>query len=229
VVERDLRALDRLLALGLLGPVPELLGLTPGRRVVFLTAQNVALLEDHGDIHLKPSPPRWCAALLRVLARGDASKAEIVTALWGLRSYRPERHDPLIRTTIHRLRTFLAPYADWVFVTENGYGCKVPLHFVGAADSDLDAPLIEGEAPEVDVEGTSSTIAASHRPTVDDTPEQRVLAKLLETEQRASVRDLARSLGLSDSTVLRALRVLLRKRRVVRTGCARATRYATRR
>jgi hypothetical protein len=230
VVDHDLRAVDRLLALGLLGPVPELLGLTPARRVVFLTTQNVALLEDHGDIHLKPSPPRWCAALLRVLASGDASKAAIVTALWGLRSYRPERHDPLIRTTIHRLRAFLAPHADWVFVTENGYGCKVPLHFVGAVESELDAPLVEGEAPEVDVDSMSTPLAtAGHRTTIDDTPEQRVLAKLLETEQRLGIRDIAPSLGLSESTVLRALRVLLRKKRVVRTGCARATRYAARR
>jgi IclR helix-turn-helix domain len=231
VVQRDARVLHRLLALGLLGPVPELLGLSPAKRIVFLATENAALLEDHGDLHLKPSPPRWCAALLRVLASGNASKEAIVAALWGLRAYRPDRHDPLVRTTIHRLRTFLAPYGDWVVVTENGYGCKVPLHFVGAVDADLEAPLVEGEAPDIDGPSALLTSPASRRDdgAIAETPEQRVLEKLLHTEQRVGIRDLARAIGLSESTVLRALRVLVRKGRVVRTGCARATKYAARR
>ncbi|MBX3258363.1 MAG: hypothetical protein KIS78_02245 [Labilithrix sp.] len=226
VVARDLRILPRLLGLGLLGPVPELLGLTPGRRIIVLTTENAVLLEDHGDLRLEPAPPRWCAALLRVLASGDASKEAIVFALWGLRTYRPERHDPLIRTTIHRLRAFLAPYGRWVTVTESGYGCSVPVHFVGAAESvDLEAPLVEGEAPDVEV----ASPALKPRTDVAETPEERVLEKLLQLERRVGVRDLSRSLGLSESTVLRALRELLRKKRVVRTGCARATRYQARR
>jgi hypothetical protein len=226
VVVRDARVLHRLLALGLLGPVPELIGLSPGKRIVLLLTEDVALLEDNGDLHLKPTPPRWCAALLRVLATGDASKEAIVASLWGLRSYRPDRHDPLIRTTIHRLRTFLAPYGHWISVTENGYGCSVPVHFVGAPESvDLDTPLLEGEAPDVDV---SVPAGATPRATVAETPEQRVLEKLLQGE-RIGVRALSRSLGLSESTVLRALRVLLEKKRVVRMGHARATRYEARR
>jgi hypothetical protein len=234
VVSRDQRALQRLLGLGLLGPVPELLGLIPGKRIIFLTTENAALLEEHGNLHLKPSPPRWCAALLRVLAHGPASKETIVTSLWGLRAYRPERHDPLVRTTIHRLRAFLAPYGDWVFVDDaRAYGCRVPLHFVGVAESeDLDAPLVEGEAPDVDVDTNIESAAeptVRHRAHVDETPEQRVLIKLTQTDERLGIRDIARSLGLSESTVLRALRVLLRKKRVIRTGCARATRYAARR
>lgn len=226
VVARDTAALHRLLSLGLLGPVPELIGLAPGKRILLLLTEDAVLLEDKGDLQLKPTPPRWCAALLRVLASGDASKEAIVSALWGLRTYRPERHDPLIRTTIHRLRAFLAPYGHWVTVTEKGYACGVPVHFVGAAESvDLETPLVEGEAPDVEI----AMPAIAQRTNLAETPEERVLEKLLQLEQRIGVRDLSRSLGLSESTVLRALRVLLRKKRVVRTGCARATRYQARR
>ncbi|MBX3210087.1 MAG: hypothetical protein KF764_33965 [Labilithrix sp.] len=227
VVARDPRVLPRLLALGLLGPVPELLELTPGRRVIVLTAENAVLLEDRGDLRLEPAPPRWCAALLRVLARGEASKEEIVAALWGLRAYRPERHDPLIRTTIHRLRAFLAPHKDWIHVTDSGYGCSVPVHFVGAAETiDLDAPLAEGEAPDA-APAAAPTVAERSR--LADKPVERVLEKLLERDERAGVADLSSSLGLSESTVLRALRVLVAKKRVVRTGHARSTRYWARR
>ncbi|AKU94888.1 hypothetical protein AKJ09_01552 [Labilithrix luteola] len=120
VVSRDVRVLQRLLGLGLLGPVPELLGLTPAKRIIFLTTENAALLEDNGNLHFKPSPPRWCATLLRVLSHGPVSKERIVASLWGLRAYRPERHDPLVRTTIHRLRAFLAPHGDWAFVDDTG-------------------------------------------------------------------------------------------------------------
>lgn len=236
IVAREERVLQRLLTLGLFGAVPELLGLTPGRRIIFLTTENAALLEDNGDLHFKPSPPRWCATLLRVLAGGPISKERIVAALWGLRAYRPERHDPLVRTTIHRLRAFLAPHGDWAFVDETGaYGCRVPLHFVGMSEStDLDAPLAFGEVPYVNVSGPPEHVAetaSSKGDRDEETPEQRVLAKLTEAHEgeRLGIRDLARSLGLSESTVLRALRALLRKKRIVRTGCARATRYAARR
>jgi DNA-binding IclR family transcriptional regulator len=54
-----------------------------------------------------------------------------------------------------------------------------------------------------------------------------VYHRLREVEQ-ASIPQLARSLELSQSTVLRALRTLVAERRVERLGCARATRYRLR-
>jgi DeoR/GlpR family transcriptional regulator of sugar metabolism len=54
--------------------------------------------------------------------------------------------------------------------------------------------------------------------------EDVVLERLSELEQ-ATVTELAHSLDASVSTVLRALRQLVKERRVVRFGKARATRY----
>src|SRR5262249_48730768 len=123
-------------------------------------------------------------------------------------------------------RAFLAPYGHWVTVTDSGYGCSVPVHFVGAAESvDLETPLVEGEAPEIEAASAATTERARPAGTADE----RGLEKLLHADQPVGVRDLSRSLGLSESTVLRALRVLVRKKRVIRTGCARATRYQARR
>jgi len=224
VVARDERVLHRLLSFGLLGAVPELLGLVPGRRIIILPAEDAVFLEDEGDMLLRPSPPRWCPALLRLLATGDVSKEVIVAKLWGLRTYRPERHDPLIRTTIHRLRAFLKPRGDWVRVTEHGYGTAVPVVSIGTDDeadpTDIEIPLPEEEAP-IEVTPRRAPRAIS----VPETTNDRFHSKL-EQLGRASVGELASALGVSESTALRALRELVAAKRVVRSGYARATRYS---
>ncbi|MES1187345.1 MAG: helix-turn-helix domain-containing protein [Myxococcales bacterium] len=223
-VRREEAMLPRLLALGLLGAIPELLGLTPGRRILILVAENALILEDFGDVTLRANPPRWCPALLRSLGSGDVPKEQLVTQLWGLRSYKPERHDPLIRTAIHRLRAFLEPHGDWIRVTPNGYGSSVPVVFVGAGEAEvaeLQLAAAEDELSsfqEVPVRPPTPTpmLAAGRAERICD---------FLSVQPMASVQLIARSLGVSTSTALRELRSLLRSRRIVKTGFARATRY----
>ena len=171
--ERHAGVLPRLLALGVLGPIAEVLSLEPGRRVILITTENAVVIEDHGDVWSRSSPPRWLAPLLRALARDGASKETIVAEIWGLKRYHPERHDSLVRTTIHRLRTFLEPRGEWIVITPTGYALLF-----------------------------SSTMirSTSH----------------------------ARQLGLSESTALRALRRLVRQKKILRRGAARATTYRVR-
>lgn len=222
VTRRDERALPRLLALGLLGPVPELLGLPPGRSVVLLPSEGAVLIQDHGDLWLRPAPPRWAPPLLRLLAGAGASKEALVAGLWGLRRYVPVRHDPLVRTTIHRLRGFLDPRGEWVTVTAQGYGLSVPVHVIGGIEpaEPLEAPL-----PEEDPLGEPPPRASAARDT--DGHDRRMLDHLARVGE-ASVPDLARALGLSESTALRAARRLCAAGRIERAGAARATRYRLR-
>ena len=227
VVHRDHTALSRIVSLGLLGAVPELLGLTPARRMILIPSEDLLLLEDHGDVIVRHRPPRWCPVLLRILASGDSSKERIVAGLWGLRAYHPELHDPPVRTTIHRLRTFLQPYANWIEVSDAGYRTTVPVHLVSGPEVQATeaAPLWEeGEVPTLEPRRES---LAPRSATVDLGPKQLVYRRLDELEQ-ASVPELARSLELSRSTVLRALRSLVEERRVESLGFARATRYRLR-
>ncbi|MGE3459732.1 MAG: helix-turn-helix domain-containing protein, partial [Kofleriaceae bacterium] len=228
VAQRDLSALSRIVSLGLLGVIPELLGLTPGRRIILIPSEDLLLLEDRGDIVVRHRPPRWCPALLRVLASGDATKERIVAGLWGLRAYHPELHDPPVRTTIHRLRSFLAPHSSWIEASEGGYRVTVPVHLVAApeqASLAVDLPLWdEGHVPSLEPHHYGPN-EPSQPPRADVT--HRVLRRLEELES-ARVPDLARSLELSPSTVLRALRTLVAERRVERFGFARATRYRPR-
>ncbi len=223
VAQCDHAALSRIVSVGLHGAIPELLGLTPGRRIIVIPAEDLLLLEDHGNIVVRERPPRWCPLLLGILASGDASKERIVAGLWGLRAYHPERHDPPVRTTVHRLRAFLAPYGDWIEVAGGGYRTTVPVHLVsGGEPLGEPAPLWdEGEVPTIDLrrDVPAAPIAPDGK--------QLVFERLAELEE-ASVPQLAKALELSPSTVLRTLRSLVDERRVERVGFARATRYRPR-
>jgi hypothetical protein len=162
--------------------------------------------------------------LLRTLA-GGASKETIVQRLWGLSRYRPDRHDNLVRTTIHRLRTFLEPHGDWVTVTSSGYGLAVEVRAIGSFETNLseDPALAEGDPLDLPMPragGRPREAAATHG--------ERIILDRLGVAGSSSVPELARSLAMSESTVLRALRRLVKARRVVRSGSARATRYRVR-
>lgn len=234
VVSGDLAALPRLLALGLLGAIPELLGLAPSRRILVIPSERVVLLEDHGDLVVRERPPRWVPTLLQALAPGHASKQTIVSALWGIRTYSSERHDPPLRTSVSRLRAFLQPYGHWLTAGDDGYDLEVPIVVVGPTEiADGDAPLFdEGEAPDALFARPSergaqhpSVSAAVTRGRDRVTQERLVLARVRDAES-ASVDELARALGLSESTVLRVLRRLRAQGHIVRRGFARATSYA---
>lgn len=214
VVQRETSVLPRIVALGLWGLIPELLGLAPSRRIIVIPSEDILLLQDYGNVTVRQRPPRWCPLLLRVLASGNSAKADIVAGLWGLRAYHPEMHDPPVRTTIHRLRAFIHPYESWIEVAGDGYRTTVPVYL--AANASLpDGPMwIEGEAPMLDSVPT----------TADDDHATRLLRRLAECEA-ATAPELARATKLSPSTVLRALRDLTARDLVERVGFARATRY----
>ncbi|MBA3460926.1 MAG: hypothetical protein H0T46_13235 [Deltaproteobacteria bacterium] len=221
VAHRDQGALSRMVSLGLVGAIPELLGLTPGRRIIIIPSEDILLLEDHGDVIVRQRPPRWCPVLLRILASGDSSKERIVAGLWGLRAYHPQLHDPPVRTAIHRLRTFLQPHAAWIEVGEVGYRTTVPVHLVASTD----APIAEAPPLWEEIElPTLERPIGSRAPMIVESSTQLVFQRLGELEL-ATVPQLAKSLHVSASTVVRALRELVAEGRVERLGFARATRY----
>jgi hypothetical protein len=224
VAQRDTTALSRIVGLGLYGVLPELLGLVPGQRIISIPTEDLLVLEDRGNVIARARPPRWCPVLLRLLASGTASKERIVATMWGLRAYHPEIHDPPVRTTIHRLRTFLRPYSHWIEVSEDGYRTTVPVHVAAAFDVVHEpAPLLEeGHIPTLD---PPTPPAVRSDPRRERASVKDIVYERLDELQQASVPQLARASRLSASTVLRALRELVDEQRVERLGFARATRY----
>jgi hypothetical protein len=220
------RVLPKLLSQGILAPVPELLGLSPNKRIVLLARENALLAFNEGDVVCRDNPPRWAITLLRLLVNGSSTKEAITFALWGLRRYHPERHDSLIRTTIHRLRTLLGRFGVWIEAVEGGgYRCSAPMVSIdtvgaGLDFGDIEPPLLEGQIPEVESPSISPNLRAQKATSSD-----RVLRVLTAQDRPMGAGEIANALRISESTVLRALRLLLKQKSAVSTGHARATRY----
>ena len=113
-------ATQAILRSGLWGLVAEASGLPPSRRIHLF--EDAEVLEAEGDVRrLSGLPPRG-RSVLTALARRPLSKEALLAAVWGVPSYRPERHDSVVKTTISRLRAALGRGHMWIETVEGGYG-----------------------------------------------------------------------------------------------------------
>ena len=105
-------ATQAILRCGLWGLVAEASGLPPARRIHLF--DDAEVLEAEGDVRrLSGLPPRG-RSVLTALSRRPLSKEALLAAVWGVPSYRPERHDSVVKTTISRLRAALGRGHMWV-------------------------------------------------------------------------------------------------------------------
>jgi predicted transcriptional regulator len=58
--------------------------------------------------------------ILLLIRHAPQNKEQLVKAIWGY-DYDPLRHDPLIYSSINKIRKLLGTYGDWIVLTENGY------------------------------------------------------------------------------------------------------------
>jgi len=194
----------------LLGLVPWSLGLTPGRRI-YLTDHSL-LTEDHGtmSVHRHPSGPS--IRVLREVAQGAKTNAGLLGSVWGLTKYSPSRHDPTLHTAVARLRAALAPHAEWVVTTAQGYQLAPDVELVVVRD-ELEVHVPGGLAVE-----------SSGIPETSDR-ESHIL-EIIGRRRVASSAELAQDLRVSDATALRSLRALVADGRLLRTGRGKGTRYS---
>lgn len=201
----------KLLAEGYFGLYPRSQHLEPGRRIHLLSAHSV-LLEDRGDLRVIQVSPRL-ASLLSALQHGERSKEELISEVWGLRTYVPEKHDTVVHTALSRLRSLFAPSGLTIESGTHGYRLGADIEIIGSVStpehgSEDDEPLERRSASEF--------------PTTSQLRQERLVALL--RDPRSST-DLATELKVSEMTVLRALRALVASGDVVRRGHGRATRY----
>src|SRR5690606_25293127 len=79
------------------------------------------LVVDRGNVFLSNKGVSGkVEQILRRLSAGEVPKEDLVKAIWGY-AYHPGRHDPLIYSTISRVRSALGDRADWLEFTERGY------------------------------------------------------------------------------------------------------------
>lgn len=201
-------AAQAVVAAGLLGLLPEALGLAPGQRLHVL--DDALLVERAGQLERRPALTARGRATLTALAKGAGARDRLLAAVWGLRVYDPERHDSVVKTTISRLRSALGTAACWIETTEGGYGLADGVSVVG-----VEAPL------------ATVAEAAVARPPATGRRRTR-MQRVLETLQRtpdASLRQVARAIGAPARTTSRYLSQLTAAHCVTRLGSGPATRY----
>lgn len=193
------------LARGLLGLIPESLGLHPGRRLHLFA--DALVVEAKGDVTRLPGLSARASALLLALARGVGARGEIFTTVWGLRGYDPSRHAGPLKTAISRLRAALGEAHAWVRSTADGY----------ALDPTIGVLVHDGVTEATERATTAPTdLARNDR-------QRRLLAQLGARE--LSVAALARAVAEPQRTVSRELSAMCAAGLLRRDGAGRATTY----
>ncbi len=193
----------------LAGLVPWSLNLNPGRRS-YLTETSL-LTEDHGRLSVHKHPSRPSVRVLRELATGPKTNAELMSSVWNLSSYSPSRHDPTLHTAVARLRAGLAPNGEWILTTDRGYQLASDVELVLVGDR-LQVYAMGTVGDEVELESVSER--ESH------------ILEILGRRRAASSTELAEDLRVSDATALRSLRALVATGKLHRTGRGKGTRYS---
>lgn len=202
-------SLEAALRARLLGLVPELGGRSPGRRLHVL--EDAVLVEDHGEVSRLPGLSPRCRDVLEAIRRGDGTRERMLAAVWGIRSYRPERHDSVIKTTVSRLRSSLGHGGRWIVTDGGDYRLAGGVEVVRPDRLSVEPPP-DAVRPSVPRVGRR---AARWR---------RVLDRLARVPE-ATVSELAREVGTSVRTMSRDLSELCSRRLVSRSGAGPATRY----
>ena len=223
------RLVGDVLVQGYLGLLPRMLGLSPGAHTVVLdVVQGAVLAIDGADVRYEPSgSSAQVRAFLLALARAPHSKQQLVEWLWGYR-YDPERHDPLVYALVRRVRRLLGANEDWVRAQGGRYllkeGVVVRVHEPGGS-----LPESEPSSEEKRLVAARPGIAPAKRavsPHAGLNHRQILFLEWIATHRFASVADLMQAFAVSKATASRDLAALVEAGHLVRTGQARATRYA---
>jgi hypothetical protein len=211
--------LPRLLREHYYGLVPRALGLAPGRRVYLIEPGHV-LIENHGNVSFE-RPGETSVRLLRVLADGRWwSKEALLAAVWGIASYRPDRHDSVVYMAVTRTRQALGACRDWL---ENEHGA----YRLSAAECRILPWRDEVHGFDVRSSLAVSSGQSDAAPQLSDAAAEEDSAALgfVREHGHATTGRLAKALRVSEMTALRELQKLVASGVLRRVGKGRSTRY----
>ncbi len=149
---------------------------------------------------------------LLLLKRGPCSKKAFVESIWGYQ-YDSYRHDPLIYTVINRLKEFMKPFSDQVYIQENQIYLQQTDVRVYEHLSMPPKTSLNDNVPE-EVSNLNQR--------------QYELLSYLKSHTAVSVSQACDYLHVSKITSCRDLTTLLKLKLVVKRGRARATTYSLR-
>ncbi len=182
------------------------------RALIFDLLPKGVIVVDRGEILvIEKGLTRGLRKILELLSQSHQSKAELVEKVWSY-EYDPARHDPLIYTSISKLRQLLG--RSWIEADEKGYrltsGVRLQMQ-----SADLQSTRSKWTRP-VD---SSRNGSLSFR-------QLRILATFGNRKRESlGVEDVMREFAVSRATATRDLTTLTDEGLLLRLGKARATRY----
>ncbi len=213
------RPLAALFSRRLLGLLPQAFGLAPSRRIYIDEAAAQLVVEDHGELTTSELPGTSLLSLLSTLASGPQTKESLITQVWRLNVYRPERHDSVVHTAISRLRAVLGARGAWIRASEAGYtlvdGVAV-VSVVGRSVEPVRRIVHERN-------GESEAPPPPRKPR--DADKQEAILALLQSQGSVATKDVADALKTSEMTAFRLLSAMTGAGLVARVGRGRSTRY----
>lgn len=218
VTQKDPQALNAVLENGLYYFLHAYFGLEHQQRaLIFDLLPRGLLIIDHGNVHVvERGLSRVLRRILEALAVSHQSKAELVENVWGYQ-YDASRHDPLVYTSISKIRQLLGDAGAWVEADEKGYRLRSGVRLQN--QQGLAGPREEDRA-RVNIVPAQFGMRLSFR-------QLRILATFdNDSKEALGVDEVMRDFAVSRATATRDLGTLTEEGFLRRMGRARATRYA---
>ena len=183
------------------------------------------MVSDEGVFLSKNKMTKIHSRLLWCLQNGPADKQKIVELVWEY-EYDPLRHDPLVYTTVKRLRSALGQYKDWIGSDEQKYyfARGVEVHF----GEELSGIVLAGDSLNFEVADPEKDELVRSVQNLEKKHEDlnyRQIATLSKKTKIWSVSLYSEEWDVTTMTALRDLRQMCEAGLIKKTGKGRATRY----
>lgn len=164
--------------------------------------------------------------ILLLLRERPQTKEELVQQIWGYQ-YDPLRHDPLIYSSMNKVRRFLENYADWIELSEEGYRIKAGVKVILKNNLKRETKMTALDALVDKAKTTQPEFIKASRPMDLQNLNFRQMQVLeyLRKNQSISIYELSSKLEISKPTATRDLSQLHKLGKLRRVGKGRATRY----
>jgi hypothetical protein len=151
---------------------------------------------------------RQQVALLVAMHEGNEEKAALIKCVWGY-SYDQSRHDPLLHSTIAKLRKHFDMNADWIVTTETGWTLAKSVNWI--------LPKNRTKSPSPSLSLTQLNPALNFRQirALNRAPKEGVWC----------IQKYKAAFNVSTMTAFRDLTDLLNRNYLIKTGRGRSTRY----
>jgi predicted transcriptional regulator len=186
---------------------------------------SIVILDKGNVIYQQKGLNTLIRKILLLIRHEPQNKEQLVNGIWGY-EYDPQRHDPLIYSSINKIRKLLGPYGDWIVLTENGYQIHrdVKVIFRNTLKKQITvAPSLFPSEAKKDPTAPRKKIWDENLKNLNF--RQLQIVDFLKRHSSLSISELSEKLEISKPTATRDLSQLYNVGILKRAGRGRATRY----